>query len=301
MNHRISFIVHGRLAKKDVLESKLYDVFSSDFDIDLRYTETGNSAADCVQQAIEKNVFAIIAVGGDGTLSEVIDAVIKFGVNSNVLIGLLPKGSGNDFARTLGVSFDPNSLKTGLLNEKYIEADVLKITNSDSESRNIRYCINIADVGIGGEVAKYLHGKKKLFGASFTYVWATLRAFFVYKKQKMRIKSDQFTWQGDALGICMANGKYFGSGLGIAPKAKIDDGKMQIVVLGGISLWDYLLQIWKVKKCIPLKHKHVHYYEAESVQILATKETYLDVDGEYNGSATLTCDVHKKAIRLVIQ
>lgn len=129
----------------------------------------------------------------------------------------------------------------------------------------VRYFNNIADICLGAEVAKRVNEGKKIYGPNFDFFKATVLGFLNYKRKQLKIESENFNWSGRLLILCLANGKYFGSGLGIAPHAKVNDGKLAITLAADVSLMDYLKNLSKIRKGLFIQHPQIFYKEAGTV------------------------------------
>ncbi len=122
-----------------------------------------------------------------------------------------------------------------------------------------------------------------------------------YKRSYVKFNSDEFRWDGKTLSMVIANGKYFGSGLCIAPDALISDGKFSIVILGDVTILDYLKNIHKVKKGIKITHPEVFYKQSEEVEIIPVESVCpIDVDGEFIGYAPARFTVIKGRINFLM-
>jgi diacylglycerol kinase family enzyme len=151
--------------------------------------------------------------------------------------------------------------------------------------------MNITDVGMGGEtVLKLQQSKIPALGPDINYFWAITTTLATYEKVQIRASGDDFLWEGKAINFVVANGKYFGNGLGIAPDASVTDGKFEIVIIGDVSLLDYFKNLGKVKKSEKLLHPEVHYFQLDKVTIesMETRKISIDMDGEFIGYAPMT-------------
>jgi len=266
---KITFIVNGKIRKMKVLRESIVHCFRSEFQVEIRKSTLENSFQELTMNAINKGVDYLILVGGDGSINEGVNGY--FDANSElrekVILGVYPAGSGNDFSKSLGVGNDLEQLLLLVKNASFKKIDVgLMHFNNVDNTPGKRYFINIADIGIGGYVANKISDSKKRLGADFTYTKALIQSFFKYKKQKVQLTSKDYNWSGKMMSICMANGKYFGSGMCIAPDASLTDGKMQLVIIGEVSLYDYLKNIPKIKKGHKVVHKEIEYSFAENVK-----------------------------------
>ena len=287
-----------------VLRESIVHCFRSEFQVEIRKSTLENSFQELTMNAINKGVDYLILVGGDGSINEGVNGY--FDANSElrekVILGVYPAGSGNDFSKSLGVGNDLEQLLLLVKNASFKKIDVgLMHFNNVDNTPGKRYFINIADIGIGGYVANKISDSKKRLGADFTYTKALIQSFFKYKKQKVQLTSKDYNWSGKMMSICMANGKYFGSGMCIAPDAKLSDGKMQLVIIGEVSLYDYLKNIPKIKKGHKVVHKEIEYSFAEKCEITAMDNPCpIDMDGEYVGTTPLKTEVISNQLKMLL-
>jgi diacylglycerol kinase (ATP) len=300
---RISFVAHGLHLNKYKIEHEAKKYFADECEIKFYATTSSREAEVLAEKSIYDGTDYVIAVGGDGTMHEVINGIMRVpkGKRENLIVGLLPVGSGNDFARTLHISTKLSELQELIKNEKTIQIDICKLEyKSINDEDKIRYCINITDVGLGAEVAKRVNEGNKTYGPNLAFFAATLISFFEYKRKKIKIEADEFSWSGNILLTALANGKYFGSGLGIAPHAVVDDGKIAITLVGNVSLFDYLKNLVRIRKCLPVNHPEVKYFQTDSCYIEPIgKECLIEADGEMIGKIPLRATVLHNEIKFL--
>ncbi|MCH8317606.1 MAG: diacylglycerol kinase family lipid kinase [Bacteroidetes bacterium] len=312
---KITFILHGKLRKKDQLKNKINQRLSGQFE--LQYFQTGGpgDGIHLAKLAIEGQTDYLVSVGGDGMLNEVINGCMNCtaafmlqsqGVKnparvSNPIIGLLPFGTGNDFSKTIGMRKDIEQLARLIENDQIQPVDIGEVQYISHEGETkTRYFINITDLGIGGEVVKIVNQSSKFLGPHLTYKKAIIQSFFTYKHKKVSLTSDSFQWEGPILSLCMANGRYFGSGICIAPQADVSDGMIQLVIMGNLSLIDYLKNMPKIKRGEILEHPEVHYEQVHTCRIVPLEgECPVDMDGEFIGYAPIELRVHKHALKFL--
>ena len=166
---KISFILHGKLRSNTQLLSRIQETIDNSYKTVFYFTEFSGHATGLARQAALLNSTYIIAVGGDGTMNEVANGIMLSG-NKEVKIGLLPYGTGNDFAKTIGVTNDLTELKKMIDTNSVKEID-LGLVNYKSEKGEdaSRYFINITDVGLGGFIAQKLSTSSKWMGAFLTF------------------------------------------------------------------------------------------------------------------------------------
>ncbi len=297
MSH-IAFILHGKLRTNKQLVSKISSAFSADYELSFSYTEYSGHGIELAKNIANSNADYIIAVTGDGTFNEVVNGVL-LSQNKKVKLGLLPHGTGNDFARMLGLINDIYALKKLIQNDSIKNVDVGLANFKDLKGENSsRYFINISDVGLGGFIAQKLSGSSKWMGATLTFQWAIVSTFLTYKHQVMKIRTGDFLYEGKILSYIIANGKYFGAGLGIAPDAKPDDGMLEIIMASEISLWDYLKNLNKIRACTKVEHPKMNYLRAQEI-FIETENQPIDMDGEFVGYTPLKISVVPSAVQML--
>lgn len=239
----------------------------------------------------------VIAIGGDGTLNEIINGLMDSGVEKLPTVAIIPNGTGNDFYQSAGFnSFNINRFMTAISQNKTISCDVGRI-QADEE---IRYFMNVADIGFGGAVVLSLNQFRKQFGPGFSYGLAILKTFFGYQRPKVQISSDSFEYRGELLLAAGCNGAIFGNGLHIHPGATIHDGKLNMTILGKVSLFDYLRNVLKVKRGKRIKNPEAHYFESNHLR-LKTDGTILhaETDGEYLSGSCFEISILPKRINIL--
>lgn len=324
---RLALIINGN--KKSSLAVSAKHQFDSDSQLYVKVltTEYNGHAIELATAAINKyNCTYIIAVGGDGTVNEVVNGIFKacrlpntiekeegnklpsYQYNTqkleNIYLGVYAAGTGNDFIKTAHLKTSWSAIHKAIKTQQYTTIDVGTATFTHANNNQIqRFFLNITDIGMGGQIAQQLAKQKsRWLSPEMFYAKAIVSTFFTYKKADILCQAPNVQWTGDAMSVVIANGKYFGSGMGIAPNAEINDGKLSLVVLGDINLWDYISQIGNIKKCQVLKHPQAFYYQVEEVQLKAknNKPLPIDMDGEFVGYTPLYIKVVHKALNLLL-
>jgi diacylglycerol kinase (ATP) len=300
MSGKVTFIIHGKLKVKEELKKKISGIFQSGFEVSFKETSLSDPAGKLVSEAIAEGMDYLVSVGGDGTMNEVVNGFFNSGTTREIPIGLLPYGSGNDFARTLGADKNLTRLFKAMKNKSTVKSDAGEITFKWFDgSIKKRYYINITDVGIGGMVSKKVNESSKKLGASLTYAKAIIQSFLSFKHKNIKIEANGLKWEGKILSLSMANGRYFGSGMCIAPEADITDGKADIVILGNVSLLDYIKNISRVKKGEKINHPEVSYHKASNCKIYSDEECPIDMDGEFIGYTPLELKMLPLSVTLI--
>lgn len=257
-------------------------------------------AVELSRQAARDGCDYLVAVGGDGTLHEVVNGVMQSNIPANAFpaIGLLPYGSANDFARTAGLTQSFDAL-TALINARATQRiDLGKIVLEPSG--DTRYFINIAGAGLSPEVAQRVAQSTSLLGPGFNYFRHILRGFASYEKKEVYCTAPAWQWSGKVLQMAVANGRRFGDGLYVAPDARLADGQFQVSIFADLSLWDYARNLGNLKKGRRIRHKQVYYYQAPEMRLESADACGIEADGEYVGLAPATFSLVPKALRFLM-
>lgn len=264
---------------------------------DVVFTERPGHAEELVQQGIKDSYDHIHIFGGDGTITESIGGFFKNGkpIRPEVLFSVWPGGTGCDFHRGLLL---PESFKHPCL-DHITPIDVGRLTFIDHHKKPCeKYFLNIASCGISGFVDQLMEKKWKKMGRA-GFLLSTVEALTRYKKNRVHIKTDR----GD-LGektirlVAIANGKFFGGGMKIAPAAQIDDGKFQMIILGEIGLVDALTLAPKIYSGQHMSHPKIETQNITWAELTSDEEVLLDLDGEPLGHLPLRVQIVPAAIRL---
>lgn len=284
---KISFIVKGLIKNKNLLLTEVKNHFPQ---AEILETKHPFHAVELAKYSAENNFTHVVAVGGDGTISEVVNGLASTRNQNLPVLGLLSHGTANDFSKTAKLDGSMAQLKSLIEKKstKRIDIGHIQFTGKDMKPAE-RYFLNIGDIGIGGQIVENINKSKKTFGPDMTFFLETFKAMFSYKRTKVKCVAEGFQWEGKTLSMIVANGKYFGSGLCIAPDASLSDGKLNVVILGDVTVIDYLRNLAKVKRGEKIIDKEVFYREAGEVSIHPIEsQCPIDLDGEFIGYAPAT-------------
>lgn len=298
---KIAFFINPTIRNFKTIEMELQHHFIN-FEYQFFLSEYSGHFVTLPQKAVEKGFTHFVAVGGDGTLNEMVNGIINaFQTHDGpdwdhikeIKIGILPAGSGNDFVKNLG--YKNLTDLTALIEKNHsflVDLGHAEFLDRQMQPAN-RFFINILDVGIGGEVVINKEKLPLFLPGQLNYFLAIVFTFLTYKKKKIEVKAQEFNWKGKVLNFVVANAPYFGNSIGIAPHAVLTDGKFAITNIGDISLIDYFKNLGTAKKCQKIIHPEVSYTESQELLIENADPIPLtiDMDGEFIGYAPvkLTC------------
>lgn len=244
----------------------------------------------------------LIAVGGDGTFSEVLEGVMAAPehLRRNVTLGALPAGSGCDLARHLGYPPDRDGLIELLARGKARPLDVGRIdyTGPGGAPRR-RHFINIAAFGLAGDVAHRIKASGKPLGGTVSYFAASLFSLLTAKAKTLRLKADGKDLSGRwHLGV-LANTSSMGGGMLIAPGTKDDDGLMDLVLVGDMSRLSLLRNFPSLYKGTHLGSPGITLTALRRLEADSDETVYLNIDGEADGRLPAIFETLPRAINVL--
>ena len=245
----------------------------------------------------------LIAVGGDGTAHEILNGCMqackaRAGLKLPVL-GVLAHGSANDFVRSLGVEGTVQELVSLIHSRAERPIDAGRVMCDDAAGEPAEhYFLNVTDVGIGASVVERLRKRHSYLSSNLNYLKAIISTFLTYRHMELGVTSDEgLDWQGRALALVAANGCYFGSGLCVAPGASIDDGKLFLTLVGDASIVDFLMNLGRLKRGIPLDNPVAEYHQASSVHVTCPgRPAPVEADGEFLGYTPAVIEIMPGAV-----
>ncbi len=273
---KIRFILNpfsGPRNKIDVVSLINSQINSEFIDAEIIFTSYPKHASELSKEAADLNYFAVVAVGGDGTINEVA-SVLR---DTNTALGIIPFGSGNGFSYHLGIR--RNIVKS---------IDLINQCNKiciDTAMMNDNFFINVAGLGLDAKVA-FLTKKNHKRGF-LPYFIQTLKESSGFKFMKMEIKSPSSEWTGEYAMAAIANGSMYGYDFSIAPKAKMNDALFDIVLVKKAPIFKYfLLAIRMIFKTLD-RSSIVEYFNCTELCIRTSDADFYHVDGEGHESNTL--------------
>ncbi|MCG8606634.1 diacylglycerol kinase family lipid kinase [bacterium] len=272
-------------------------------DLSVEFTQAKDHATKLTRRAIEDGFETIIAVGGDGTINEVVNGFFENGcvLNSETRLSFIPMGTGADWVRSVG---SPNQLNAAIElilrgQVRKCDAGILQCQAFDGTPRT-RYFMNIADAGFGGELAGRVNQSTKRFGSFVSYLVGLLKTLAIYKNRPVRIQVDDDFYDDRIINsVVVANGQYFGGGMWIAPNARTDDGLFELVIIGDVSRREALANINRLYKGTLALHPKVTTLTGRKVRLESESEVLIEADGEVSGKLPATFEVLPRALQII--
>jgi diacylglycerol kinase (ATP) len=265
-------------------------------DGDALLSERPGQLGDLARRAADEGASLLVAVGGDGTVNEVVQGIVG---RDGVELAVIPRGTGWDFARTyaiprpfddaVAVARDAKARPIDLGRARYRAWD-----GAEAES----YFANIASAGMSGAVAKRANETSKALGGKVSYLWATLAVFARWRNDEVRVAVDGERRTGRMHDVIVANGRYLGGGMMICPEAEPDDGLFDVLLIGDLTKRDLMLTLPKTYRGTHLPHPKAEVLRGARVEVDADEPLPVELDGEQPGTTPISFEVVPRALRL---
>jgi YegS/Rv2252/BmrU family lipid kinase len=245
-------------------------------EFDLAQTRGPGHATELARQAAVEGYERLVAVGGDGTLHEVANGLLRSGRETTTSLGIIPSGSGNDFAGSLGIPRDPVAASDRLKNGSPRLVDAGLVTTDGAS----RFFINNVGLGLDAEVTIASTRVRRLRGLPL-YLWSALPVIaFGRWPYLLRFSMNGNQYQQVVTLLTVANGTRVGGGFYLTPQAQVDDGLFDICYAAGLSKLETLRLLPRAIKGTHLDHPAVTTARSESIEIVAEGGVPAYVDGE---------------------
>jgi diacylglycerol kinase (ATP) len=274
---------------------------------EVAFTKRSGEAVEIAERAARAGRRFVIACGGDGTVSEVANGILRAG--SDAELGLLPSGTGGDFRRTLDIPQRTADAARALREGETRVMDAGRVTFvNEGGAEESRFFVNVASFGMGGDVIKRVKtreglpaGAARLLGGRLSFAAAALQAAVTFEKPLVRVSLDGGAESHlNVANFCVANARYFGGGMKIAPNARVDDGRFDVVAVGDVSALKVLANSYRLYLGTHLGMQEVRHALARRVQAESADGSVvkLEVDGELVGRLPAEFELLPRALRV---
>ena len=272
---------------------------------DTVFTTGLGHATAVTRRAIEEGAERIVVVGGDGTLNEVVNGFFtpegESIAGDEVTLVLIPAGTGGDFARSTGTR---GCSVEQIFHESSVQrVDLGRVELTQSDGRPLmRHFINISSFGMSGLVVSMVNRTTKRFGATASFLWGTLRGLLQSEIQPVRLHIDGARHVDvSTRTVAVANGRYFGGAMKIAPHALINDGCFDVIVVGDIGLAAFAGLSRKLYRGEHLGDPRIEHFRAREIiaEPLGKDEVLVEVDGEQPGKLPARYRIMPSALRVL--
>ena len=241
----------------------------------------------------------MVVVGGDGTVNEAVNGLLAVDRSARPEMAILPRGTGDDFARTFGI---PGDLERALRvaadgHARAVDVGRARFTGWDGTPGE-RYFANFAGAGISGAIALRGAATSRRLGARAAYFWATIVVFTRWRSAEITVTAGEERRQGRMYEVLVANGEYAAGGMHVAPGAAVDDGLLDVVLIGDVTKPEFLTTFPKIYRGTHVSHPKVSLLRSQSVSVEAATPLPVVLDGEQPGTTPATFEALPGALRL---
>ena len=279
-------------------------------DVAHAFTERAMHGAELTREALRAGHDLIVAIGGDGTINEVVNGFFQPArpgeparpIKPSAALALLPRGTGGDLRRTLGLDGDLGHCAARLNGERAaVDVGRVDYVAEDGLAAS-RYFINVGEVGVGARVVEIANRSSKRLGGKVTFMLASLRALLGWRDLCIAVSFDGGPAEDlSVTALAIANGKYFGGGMMVAPEARLDDGQFHITIWSGYRLSDFVLKSGSMYDGSHVNLKGTRTRTARTVRVEPKDPgpVGIEVDGERLGHLPATFTLLPGALLLV--
>jgi YegS/Rv2252/BmrU family lipid kinase len=277
--------------------------------MNVAFTQARGEATVLVRHALNEGHSEIIAVGGDGTINEAVNGLFdETGpLAPDAVLGFVTSGTGGDFRKTFGIAagYDAAIARLKEATPRRVDVGRLSCLTQNGEP-SVRYFINIASFGMSGGIVDSVNRARiaKLFGGSFAFAFHSLFGMLLYRDKAVRIRVDgAFDEIARISTVAVANGKYFGGGMRVAPNAQADDGAFDVIVMGGAPKSRAMADLKLIYTGEHLNNPAVRTLRGRKIVAVPVAETggrpvLIEADGESVGRLPATFEILPRALYL---
>jgi YegS/Rv2252/BmrU family lipid kinase len=272
-------------------------------ELDSAFTAAARDAAAIARREAAAGRRLIVALGGDGTISEVANGILEAGAGAQTELGIVPRGTGGDFRRTLELPHDVTEAAKRIRDGRARPVDAGRVhLRGHAGQPLVHHFVNVASFGFSSTVASRANASSKRFGGRVAFFGATLRALLSYDNTDVWLTiGDRPRERRRVLMAAIGNGRFFGGGMKICPQAQIDDGAFDLVTVGDFSKGEVLTNIGRLYEGTHLELEAVDNARVTRVAVEpveADARIPLELDGETPGHLPAVFEILPAALRI---
>jgi lipid kinase YegS len=288
----LRIVLNGKSAELPAVREAVLHCRKQGHNVEVRVTWEGGQAEEFAEEAARAGCEIVVAAGGDGTVSAVAAGVLKAGEQATTAIGIIPLGTANDFANGCHIPLDPQQALALITSATPRAIDVGMV--------NDRPFINVASAGIGAEItAETPTGMKRVLGGAAYSLMGILKAFTMTPHDG-RIVAPDGNYEGKMALMAIGNGRLAGGGFQVAPRALLDDGLLDLVVVPDVSFPETGTLVSELIRLETEEPQRILYRQYASFEIQANKEMSMNLDGEPIRESTFRVSVLPRRLRFLL-
>jgi diacylglycerol kinase (ATP) len=260
------------------------------------FSEGPGHLIELARAAADRGARLVVAVGGDGTLNEVVNGIAE----RDVELATIPIGTGMDFVRTYGIPtrFDAAVRVAASGAPRTVDAGRVHYRTWDGGEAE-RWFANVGSVGMSGAIAQRANGMSKALGGRATFFYALTRVFLEWENTDVTVTFDDGRRRSGRMhDVVVANGAWHGGGMMLAPDAQPDDGLFDVILIGDVSKVDFLTTAPKIYRGKHISHPKVDVVRTARVTVDGAEHLPIEVEGEQVGTTPATFEVVPGALHV---
>jgi YegS/Rv2252/BmrU family lipid kinase len=265
---------------------------------DTQLSERPGHLSELAAEAVARGATSLVAVGGDGTVHEVVDGVVGAGLGDRVELAMIPLGTGRDFARSLRIPRRFEDAVEVARGGRVRTVDVGRATYTTAAGEARAHFANFAGAGISGGIAARANRTSKALGGKISFFWATLAVFSRWPPSEMTVTIDGVERQARLLEALAMNGDYTAGGMWVAPEASLEDGAFDVVLIGDFSKAEFTTTFPKIYRGRHVTHAKVEIIRARELAVDAPEPLPIVLDGEQPGTTPVRFELLPAALRV---
>ena len=258
------------------------------------HSKSSEDIRELAARAAADGFHTVVALGGDGAFHHLVEGIR----GTDAVAGFFPAGNGNDIARSLGIPRDPVDAATTFLRGQPRAVDLVRVRFSDD---SVAHYMGAGGMGLDAEAAHLANTRFRAWPRVTRYLAGAFTIFFREPLLDVTAETDGASWSGRALFVAVANATSYGSGVRIAPQAEMDDGLLDVVIVGDVGLLRLLEAIPIVLTSGDLRgFPEVMRYRCRRVSLRADRAARVHGDGEALGVAPAEFEILPGAVRVIV-
>lgn len=266
-------------------------------------TSSPGHAIELTADALRRGARTIIAVGGDGTINEVVNGFFdgERAIAPDAALGIIPHGTGSDLRRILHLPADGKEAAEVVARAAARPLDVMRVRYmTHSGAIAYRYSINVTSFGMGGAVAARANRSSKPFGGKVAFLIATLVTTLGFSGSQVQLRlDDSKNLETRITNVAVGNGQFHGSGMWVCPRASLDDGMLDVTIIHHLSLFEILRDLPTLYNGKIYSHPKVEFHRVTHLEANASEAVLIEIDGEPLGRLPLDISICPKALHVL--
>ena len=267
---------------------------------DFQHTEGVGHAIELARDATNNGYNYLVAVGGDGTANEVANGILDTEFSEISSMGIVNTGTGSDFTRSIHLPRDYTLACPFITGLTRMKIDVGLAEFSKDGKKISRYFINAAGIGFDAEVAHSVRRLSHRMGGTIPYLLGLVRKLFSYTNKDIILEIDNRKEERRVLSVVVANGRYFGGGMKVAPMADLSDSLLDVLTVGDFGKFELVRAFPRIYKGTHINHPKVRAEKANKVTVSSVDKLLIQADGEILGEGPVTFRLLPAALSIAV-